>query len=988
MPAPLPSPDWTALAEALDGELLLDEASRTLYATDASAYRERPLAVALPASEEDLGRLVAFGRRHGLPLIPRATGTSLAGQVVGAGLVVDVSRHLDRVLDLDPVGRTVTVQPGVIRDDLNRLLAPHGLFFAPETSTANRATIGGMAGNNSCGANSVVYGSTREHLLAIEGYLADGGRVRFTPLDEAGLEAACSAEGLEGDVWRLWRDWRADQSLRDAVREAFPKPGIPRRNTGYALDLMLGTEPLPHGSTHPAQAERRRAAADPLGLLCGSEGTLLLTARITLSLEPLPPPHAALVCAHFNSVDEALRGNLVALRHAPHAVELMDHYIFSCTAGNRTYAPYRFFLQGDPQAVLVVALHRETEGELERTIQELERSFRNEGLGYAFPVVRGADMAKVWGLRKAGLGLLSNLPGDAKPAPVIEDTAVDVADLPAYIRDFNALLRDRGLHAVHYAHAGSGELHLRPILNLKTAEGQAGFRRIAEDVAALVKRYRGSLSGEHGDGRLRGEFIRGQVGDALYDRMRALKRAWDPEGLFNPGKITDAPPMDEALRYTAGQATPDWPTGFRWTATRGVLRAAEQCNGSGDCRKPAAAGGTMCPSYQATRREADSTRARANLLREVLGGRHPSADTADPWTHPDLEAVLDLCLACKGCTAECPSNVDMARLKSEWLHQRHRRLGVPWRHRLFAEVNRLNALGSRVAPLHNALMRSPVTAPWLKRMLGVHPDRSLPRVHGRTLRRWMARARPEPPGSPRGTVWFYADAFTDLLDADTGREAVLLLTRLGYAVRLAPAGESGRAHISKGLLDRARRLADRNVAALSVLKGPIVGLEPSEVLSFRDEYPDLVSPELETAARDLAPRVFLFEEFLVAEAEAGRLGPEDFPGAGGTELALHGHCHQKALAGVGATARILDLAGYGVQVLATGCCGMAGSFGYEREHHALSLQVGELALFPALRTLPDGVGIAAPGTSCRHQILDGTGREAWHPARWLYRALG
>jgi FAD/FMN-containing dehydrogenase/Fe-S oxidoreductase len=1028
------------MGERLDRSL----AVRSLYATDASAYRELPKAVAFPKDAEDVRMLLAFAGRHGLGLLPRTAGTSLAGQVVGSGIVLDYSRYRNRILELDKEAGTVWVEPGVIRDDLNRFLHPHGWQFGPETSTANRAMLGGMVGNNSCGSHSVVYGSTREHVLAIEGFLADGQWVRLEALEEDAWASAEQAPGLQGAIFRQLRSLRQDQVLLDALRSEGPKSGIPRRNTGYALDLLLGVEPMPLGSSHPAQVQRRQSAIDPTRLVCGSEGTLMLMERIQLSLEPLPPPHSALVCAHFHSLDEALEGNLVALKAKPTAVELMDHYIFECTANNRRFAPYRFFLEGSPKALLAIELVAHSEEALERSIQNLEQSFRKAGLGYAFPVVRGADMAKVWTLRKAGLGLLSNLPGDAKPAPVIEDTAVDVKDLPAYIRDFNALLREHNMHAVHYAHAGSGELHLRPIIDLKSREGQAAFRTIAESVSALVKRYRGSLSGEHGDGRLRGEFLREQVGEHAYAAMKAIKTTWDPQSILNPGKIVDAPAMDADLRYRPDQATPDYDTGFRWDKSQGVVRAAEQCNGSGDCRKPAEAGGTMCPSYHATRNETETTRARANMLREVLGGRYREfADQVDaeasalqeagldaehrpgqgpgmgssapskaqnPWEDPALDRVLDLCLACKGCTGECPSNVDMARLKSEWLYQRYRRKGFPWRHRAFGHVVRLNDLAAPFAPLYNRFLSAPSSlhSPIgrnIKKLIGVHPERRLPPLQRQSLKRWFAHTekrrtdawqKRQKQRPFRGDVWLFADAFSNRLDVDLGRDAVALLEGLGYRVRLAPGGESGRSFISKGMLNEARHCADRNVRAL---KGkldpntPLLGIEPSALLGFRDEYPDLVSEPLKDAANDIAEHCFLVEDFLAREAEAGRIGPENFrpatgEGARRQSLVLHGHCHQKALVGLSGCAAALSLPeGHEVTVLDTGCCGMAGSFGYEAEHHALSMAVGELRLFPTLRGLPAHTGIAAPGTSCRHQIEDGTGLEAKHPISWLREAL-
>ncbi len=969
-PGEISNSRWSALAGSLAGELHRGNTLRMLYATDASSYREIPKAVVYPRGDDDLLKLVAFAREERIGLIPRTAGTSLAGQVVGPGIVVDFSRYMTSIIALDAETRRVRVQPGVIRDELNRYLELYGLYFAPETSTANRAMIGGMVGNNSCGANSIVYGSTRDHVISVRAILSDGSMTTFERKDASGIAEKCGGKNREAEIYRQAQIWLEDPQVMADINREFPRPEIHRRNTGYALDLLLA-DPGSLDFTH---------------LLCGSEGTLALATEITLSLEPLPPKHKALLCAHFNSLDESLRANLTALRFSPSAVELMDHYLLDCTKESLAQRANRFFLDGDPRAVLVIELARHDSDTLESDLRDLIAALQKEGFGYAYPIVRGADIIRVWSLRKAGLGLLSNLPGDAKPVPVIEDTAVSVQDLPEYIREFNRIMAGYGLYCVHYAHAGSGEIHLRPILDLKTPEGQRLFRVVAEEVATLVKRYRGSLSGEHGDGRLRGEFLRQMVGEANFNRMVALKRTWDPDGIFNPGKIVDTPPMDQFLRYDAGQQTKSFDTVLKFRREHGIMRAIEQCNGSGDCRKLPAAGGTMCPSYQASLEERDSTRARANALREVL----TRSTDQNPFADPALEAVLDRCLSCKGCTGECPSNVDMARLKAEWLHQRYRSGGAPWRSRMFGHAAKLNELGGKVALLSNFVLRSGLTAPLVKKAMGVHPSRQLPRIHGKSFRRWMRTSTPVSALPLRGEVWIFADPFTDRLDVPVGMAAVRLLAALGYAVHLAPARECGRTYLSKGMLTQARELATHNVQALSGLvsqKKPLIGLEPSSILTFKDEYPDLVEDDLLDQARQLADYCFLLEDFLVAEALAGRIGPEDFDSVS-REIVLHGHCHQKALVGGGGSAEALAIpAGHQVSVIPSGCCGMAGSFGYEQEHYELSMQIGELVLFPAVRKLPQGTGVAAPGTSCRQQIHDGTGVSARHPAEWLWEAV-
>jgi FAD/FMN-containing dehydrogenase len=582
----------SSLGSTLQGTLHTDTVMKTLYATDASAYREMPLGVVIPETKEDLEKIIRFADQNAIPLIPRTAGTSLAGQVVGKALVVDVSKFFNRILEVNKEESYVWVEPGVVRDVLNVELKQHGLFFGPETSTANRAMIGGMVGNNSCGSNSVVYGSTRDHVLEVEGYLSDGTFVHFKSEDPfetvKSLEKGSRLHGIYEKTLAALSDPKHQKNIVDE----FPKPSIHRRNTGYAVDMLLNTKAF----------EKTESPFNFCSLISGSEGTLCFATRIKLHVDVLPPAHLGLVCGHFNTIDEALRANLIALEFNPSASELMDHYILECTKANPEQRQNRFFVEGDPGAILVVELRSDSAEDLASQAQACEAAMRTAGLGYHFPFVTGGDVKKVWDLRKAGLGLLSNLPGDEKAVAVIEDTAVDVNDLPAFIAEFNEILQANNLYCVHYAHAGSGELHLRPIINLKTKEGHQQFRHIAEEIARLVKKFKGSLSGEHGDGRLRGEFIPWMVGEENYQLMRELKSWWDPKGIFNPNKIVDTPPMDTFLRYEAGQQTPEFKTAFRFK-DQDVLQHAEQCNGSGDCRKTPISGGTMCPSFMATRNE-------------------------------------------------------------------------------------------------------------------------------------------------------------------------------------------------------------------------------------------------------------------------------------------------------------------------------------------------------------------------------------------------
>lgn len=960
------------------GEYYTDETTRRLYATDASAYRELPQAVALPKSEQDIVILVKEAAEKGFSLIPRTAGTSLAGQVVGEGIVIDVSKYLNQVLELNVEEGWVKVQPGVVRDDLNKFLAPHGFFFAPETSTANRAMIGGMIGNNSCGSNSVVYGSTREHLLEVKTVLTDGSLTSFGSLDTNAFLARCNGFDTSGDR-HTEVYWTAREILNNKVNQAeieqgYPSKNIPRRNTGYALDMLLRQQPFSNDSEQPFNF---------CSLIAGSEGTLAIVTEAKLRITPLPPIHKKLVCIHSHTIDDSLKANLIALKYGPSACELMDHYILEATERNRLYQQYRFFVEGAPEAILVVELTKESDEQLDEAVDQLIAEVSNAGFGYAFPVIEGEQIAQVWGLRKAGLGLLSNVPGDAKPAPVIEDTAVDVQDLPAYIAEFNEILDKHGLYSVHYAHAGSGELHLRPILDLKTASGIQQFRLIAEEIAALVKKYNGSLSGEHGDGRLRGEFIPQMLGEHNYELCKQIKQAWDPENLLNPGKIVNSPPMDTSLRYEPGQVTDEIATIFDFSDNQGVIRAAEQCNGSGDCRKTALSGGTMCPSYMATRNEKDTTRARANILREMLTkAENPGFD------HEEIKEVMDLCLSCKGCKSECPSNVDMAKLKAEWQHHYYKDNGVPLRSRLIGSFTQMMALASKAPWAYRFIFNTPVVNAIAKSVVGFAPKRSMPALSGMTLRKWVKKQF-KPSGRGK-TVYFFIDEFTNYNDTKVGQKAILLLDRLGYDVHFVAHPESGRSYLSKGLLPEAIQLAKENVQIFTKLISgdvPLVGLEPSTILTFRDEYISLLRDKEQEQARELSQHVFTLEEFLASELDQGTIDRSLF-NKKEEQIKLHGHCHQKAISSLTPTKKILSvLPGRKVQMIPSGCCGMAGSFGYEKEHFEVSMNIGELVLFPTIRSTDKETIIAAPGTSCRHQIKDGTDRVALHPVEVLYNAL-
>ena len=965
------------LAADLEGELFFDTTMRTLYATDASAYREMPLAVAIPTSVSDLKKLIQFARSEKTSLIPRTAGTSLAGQVVGNGIVVDVSRTFTQILELNKEEKWVRVQPGVVRDELNLFLKPHGLFFGPETSTANRAMIGGMVGNNSCGSNSVVYRSTREHLLEIKALLSDGSEAEFKTISIDEFHQKCEGPSLEATIYRTVRSLLSNYDNQVEIRKEFPKKSIERRNTGYAIDLLLETAPFTAGAEDFNFCK----------LIAGSEGTLAFITEIKLNVVPLPPKEAGLLCVHFSSIDESLRANLIALKYKPSASELIDHYILDCTKDNIEQSKNRFFLMGDPGAILVIEFARETREEVMQIAKQVEADMRAAGLGYHFPLLFGDDTKKIWTLRKAGLGLLSNLPGDEKAVPVIEDTAVDVNDLPDFIGEFNQILKKHNLYSVHYAHAGSGEIHLRPIINLKTVEGNQLFRTIAEEIATLVKKYNGSLSGEHGDGRLRGEFIKQMVGEKNYQLLKQIKKTWDPENIFNPNKIVDTPSMNTMLRYTPGQHTPKFDTVFRYY-NQDVLQHAEQCNGSGDCRKTHLSGGTMCPSYMATRNEKDTTRARANVLREFL----TNSTKINRFDHKEIYEVMDLCLSCKACKSECPSNVDMAKLKAEWMQQYYDANGVPLRSRLIANFSASAKLGALFPSLYNFAVTNKATSSLIKKFSGFALDRSMPTLYKTTLKSWYKKHKKEKASSSKKsrTVYLFCDEFTNYNDTEIGIKAILLLERLGYEVIIPKHEESGRTWLSKGLVRKAKEIVNKNISLLHTLiteETPLIGIEPSAILTFRDEYIDLATDDLFEKAKQLSRHVFLVDEFIANEIEKGHISKDQFTKEK-REIKLHGHCQQKALSSVAPSLKLLAFPeNYTVSAIPSGCCGMAGSFGFEKEHYEVSQQIGELVLFPTVRKQANEVIIAAPGTSCRHQIKDGTGKHALHPVEVLYEAL-
>ena len=982
--------------------ILFDSLHRMAYSTDASTYRQVPQGVAYPETVDDVVALIKEAHKRNTHLIPRAAGTSIAGQVVGKGIVVDI-KGWNKIIEVNQEEKWARVQPGVVRDELNIALKPYGLHFSPETSTSNRCCIGGMFGNNSCGTHSLIYGSTRHHVIACKGVLSDGSVFDTERLKESGYRESIP---LLNSILKQLEGWSGDTVTKALIEENYPDKTLQRRSCGYAID-----EAIEIVKENPGLALCK--------LLAGSEGTLAFITEIKVSLDPLPPKEKMVVCAHCNSLEGSFEANLIALKHKPAAVELMDGKILELSFQNLEQKRNSFFVDGMPEALLIAEFWGNTREEIDAKAAAFEKDAKASGLVYTNTRVYGSDVAKVWDLRKAGLGVLSGMKGDAKPIGVIEDTAVAPERLPAYMKDFREMLERLHTSCVYYGHISTGELHLRPIINIKTAEGKKLFREIAEETAKLVRKHKGSLSGEHGDGRLRGEFIPLMYGEEVYQLMREVKHCWDSDGVFNMNKIVDTPPMDEWLRFEVGQKYKveeellsnntyyNWRAAFDECKVEGasgvrsqahaLMCSIEQCNGAGACLKSNLIGGTMCPAYKVSQDETKSTRARANLLREILTRGFESEAFKDVvavksvYDIKELSEVLDSCLACKGCLSECPSNVDMTKLRSEILQQKYDRHGTPFRSWMVARMANMEEFGAMVRPLYNFFATWKPSSWVIKKMVRFSTDRQIPKLSRYSMRKLVAKEKQPAEGRK---VYLFADEFTNHQEAELGLTFAKLLIKLGYKVEIPKHVESGRAAFSKGCLKLAKKYAIKNVQMLSGIvndETPLVGIEPSCILSFRDEYPDIVSSEQRATAKELAKNCLLFDEFIMREAEAGRISSEAFKKLT-AEIYLHGHCHQKSLIGVGKCAEMLGLIpGVKVNVIPSGCCGMAGSFGYEKEHYETSKAIGEMVLFPAVRKATEDkqkqVIVAAPGTSCRQQIFDGTGVKALHPIEIMYNNL-
>jgi FAD/FMN-containing dehydrogenase/Fe-S oxidoreductase len=940
-----------------------DLLTRRLYANDASMYQEIPQGVCFPVDESDIKGLVLWCVDHGVSITARAAGTSLAGQTTGGGIVMDTSRFMNRILQIDETTSTAIVQPGVIRDTLNREAAVYGLQFGPDTSTTNRCMLGGMIGNNSAGSFSLKHRTTREHVHSIRTILSDGSEVEFGPLTPTELDEKCSLASLEGRIYReMVALLREHQSL---IRESYPHPEITRRNTGYALDRLCEMAPFTPGGRDFNLAE----------LLTGSEGTLAMMIDAEIRLVPVPK-HKILLVAQYHTLHESLLATVEAVKMGPAAVELIDDIIIEATKLNIEQSRNRFFIIGAPKAVLMMQFEGNDLVNLHDQAQQLITVLTQKKLGYDYKVLTNEDeMNRVWDLRKAGLGLLMGTWAESRTPEFIEDTAVRVQDLPHYIEEFEQIMRKYNTHSVYYAHASVGELHLRPELNLTTREGLETMKSMAVDVAQLVRKYRGSLSGEHGDGRVRAPYIRYVLGEEMMPILAKVKQIWDPNGIFNPGKIVDAKPMDSDLRFYPEDRHPEFPTVFNYRAEGSFMSLVDKCNGAGVCRKLAESGGTMCPSYMATGDEKDTTRGRANLFRQIFRG-----ERMDAFVSEDLKKGLDLCLSCKACKSECPANVDMAKMKAEFMQGWHDRKGSTLSEHFFARSEMVYPLAAAFAPMVNYVSGTALGKEVFRSLFKIHPDRKLPSFSHLPFHKWF---RKHPVVHPEGLpVLIMVDFFMNYNEPEIGRAMVEVLEKLGYRVMVTQPMKSGRTYLSKGFVKDAKKLAGRTIQELlpfARMGIPVIGQEPSEILTLRDEFLDLCDVEQLGDARVVASQALMFEEFIANHFEKYPQDGELFSGRG-QEVHVHGHCHAKALVGTKPLMQTLKGAGFTPFELKTGCCGMAGSFGYEEDHYQLSMNIGELTLFPKVRALEDDVVLCAHGFSCRHQLSDGVARKAKHTA--------
>ncbi len=979
------------LRKETTGEVLFDRGSRGRYATDASIYQIEPVGVFVPRTPDDVALALAIAREARVPVLPRGAGTSQCGQTVGAALVLDNSKYLNQVIAFDKDAMTVTVQPGIVLDHLNAWLKPHGLWFPVDVSTAAQCTLGGMAGNNSCGSRSLYYGNMVHNVLAIDAWLADGSQARFCELDAMRAGASARIGELVDTVEAI--------AVREHAEIAQRYPKVLRRVGGYNLDIFYPQSERPY---------TRDGSVNLAHLLVGSEGTLAYTGQLTLALAPLPKAKT-LGIVNFTDFSKAMDSTRHIVKLGPVAVELVDRTMIELARGNPAFRPtIEKALIGKPDAILLVEFAGEDRAEQLRRLNNLVDLMGDLGLpGSVVEMPDEQEQKALWEVRKAGLNIMMSLKGDGKPVSFIEDCAVPLEHLAEYTDQLTEVFARHGTRGTWYAHASVGTLHVRPILDLRR-DGSAKMRAIAEEAASLVRRYKGAFSGEHGDGLVRSEWVDWQFGERMMGAFAEIKDAFDPDGVMNPGKIVRATRMDDAslYRFKPGYAEQPLRTALDWSAwnvqtdpvteevsapgtggdaTGGFAKAIEMCNNNGHCRKFDS--GTMCPSYRVTKDEQHLTRGRANTLRLAVSGQlGPDAMSSEA-----LHETLDLCVSCKGCKRDCPTGIDMARMKTEFLYHYRKRHGLKLKDKLVANLPRYAPWAAKFAPLLNLRDRLPGAARLSEHWLGLSAKRSLPRWRGDTFMAGLGAPAAAPAGAAE--VVLFADTFNNYFESENASAALRVLRAAGYHVYVAQAqGESrplccGRTYLAAGQVDQAKQEARRSIDALLpfVARGiPVVGLEPSCLLTMRDEF---LAYGFGEEARLLSGAAMLFEEFIAREAKAGRLKLKLKALPQSTAL-LHGHCHQKAFDAVKPVQAVLGLIpGLDVKLIESSCCGMAGSFGYEAKHYEVSMKMGELALLPAVRQAGPDTLIVADGTSCRHQILDGAGREALHVARVLEAAL-
>ena len=963
------------LSDILAGEVRFDLYSKALYSTDASLYQIQPIGVVIPKDREDIIKTVQIASEHNVPILPRGGGTSLAGQSVGEAIVLDMSKYMNRLLEVNVAESWARVQPGIVLDELNHQLKPHGLMYAPDVATSSRANVGGTIGNNSAGSHSLIYGKTIDHVMSLDVVLSNADEITASPLSLAQLETKKQGNTLEACIYREL--CRICENNAAEIRKRYPR--ILRRVAGYNLDEFVkdagSKEVTPYrrdgcDENHPFSLTK---------ILVGSEGTLATTVEATVNLVPVP--HLTALCVvHFESLIASMEAMQPILECNPTAVELIDKTILDMARGSLEFSRLTTFIQGEPAALLAVEFYGETQAELESQLERLEKMLKSAGFGYAFVrCFTAEEKARVWETRKAGLGLLMGMKGDAKPVGFVEDAAVPIAHLPEYVRRFDEIVTAHGTTAAYYAHASVGLLHNRPIVNLKSETDIQKMHDIAREVRDLLMELDGAMSGEHGDGLVRSEWIESMFGREIYQALTEVKKAFDPNGLMNPGKIVNAPPMTENLRFGADYNTIKIDTYFDFSSQDGFGRAIEMCNGVGACRKTLT--GTMCPSFIGTREEEHSTRGRANALRAIISGALPHTE----FTNERLQEVLDLCLGCKACKAECPSNVDMAKIKYEVMAHYHKANGLPLHRRLFGEIGALAPLGSMLSPFSNWAANNGISKWIAEKLIGVDRRRDMPTFVRPTYEQWFQKRRSRQTSDKK--VVLFPDTFMNYSEPSIGKAAVELLEACGFEVLLPEKRCCGRPLISEGMLDRAIENASYNIDALRryAEEGiPIIGCEPSCTSAITDDYVELIgTPD----AKRVAEATYSFAEFFAQLAEK-----DEVPLKFSTEpcdILLHGHCHQRALVGIQPTVQMLSLpVQHNVSVIDSSCCGMAGAFGYEKAHYDLSMKIGELRLFEAVREKPpDSFTLSAAGFSCRHQLEHGTGVQPKHPIEVLRESM-